>query len=174
MSDQSHYKVFVVDDDQMQSEMIVDQIKKQSSFEVISFSNGKDCLKNLHLNPNIVVLDYQLDTQDQTALDGLDVLQEIKKTLPDSEVIMFSGQEKIEVAVNTMKYGAFDYIVKGESAFHRLENTMINILRKFKLTKQAKVYRKLSLSLGIVLIVMIFVIMILFQQGAITANPGWM
>lgn len=173
MTKGSNYKVFVVDDDNMQTEMIVDHIKQQTSFEVISFSNGSDCLKNLHLNPNIIILDYQLDTKDQSALDGLDVLQEIKKQLPEAEVIMFSGQEKIEVAVNTMKYGAFDYIVKGESAFHRLENTLINILRKFKLTSQAKKYRKLSFGLAIVLVLMVFIIMILFQQGAITTNPGW-
>ena len=49
---------------------------------------------------------------------------------------MFSGQDKIEVAVNTMKYGAFDYIVKSESAFHRSENVIFNLIKRMKLQEK--------------------------------------
>ena len=58
---------------------------------------------------------------------------------------MVSGQDKYGVAVNTMKYGAFDYVVKSESAFHRAEHLIFNIIRRrFKLAKQAKTYKTLS------------------------------
>ncbi|MFN8142804.1 MAG: response regulator [Bacteroidia bacterium] len=71
--------------------------------------------------PIPVVLDYHLDSSDPTAMNGLQVLKKIKEQFPEVPVIFLSGQEKAEIAANTMKYGAYDCVVKNESAFHRLE-----------------------------------------------------
>jgi DNA-binding NtrC family response regulator len=72
--------------------------------------------------PDIVFLDYYLNSVVKDAMDGLDVLVEIKKILPETDVVMLSGQDKIQVAVEVMKYGAFDYIVKGETEDEVLKN----------------------------------------------------
>ncbi|MFM9026954.1 MAG: hypothetical protein ACKOQ6_03050, partial [Bacteroidota bacterium] len=100
-------------------------------------------------------------------------LKEIKKQLPDTEVVMFSGQDKIEVAVNTMKYGAFDYIVKNESAFHRSENVIFNIIKRLKLSQEAKLYKNLTSFLAITLVVMIALVVLLYKAGKIKDLPGW-
>jgi two-component system OmpR family response regulator len=57
----------------------------------------------------------------------VDVLKKIKELSPTTEVIMLSGQDKIEVAVDSMKYGAYDYVIKGETAFTRIENVFNKI-----------------------------------------------
>ena len=108
------------------------------------------------------------------AMNGIEILKEIKKHDAEIEVVMFSGQDKIDVAVNTIKYGAFDYIVKNESAFHRSENVIFNIIKRLKLMQEAKLYKRLTLLLGAALLAMIIITVILYNTGAISQNPGWM
>jgi DNA-binding NtrC family response regulator len=107
-------------------------------------------------------------------MNGIDILKEIKAKYPNTEVVMFSGQDKIEVAVNTIKYGAFDYIVKSESAFHRSENVIFNIIKRMKLQNDANLYKKLTIVFGISFLIMIIVVLILYAMGYITNNAGWM
>ena len=133
-----------------------------------------ECLKNLSLDPQIIFLDYNFDMVGKDALDGIDILKEVKKTNPDTEVVMFSGQDKIEVAVNSMKYGAFDYIVKNESAFHRSENVIFNIIKRLKVMQEAKLYKRLTMLLGVALLAMIVITILLYNAGLINQNPGWM
>src|SRR5205085_6699325 len=123
--------------------------------------------------PQIIFLDYYFDKAGAGVMNGLDILKAIKAKSPETEVVMWSGQDKIEVAVNTMKYGAFDYIVKSESAFHRSENVIFNIIRKLKLERSAALYKKLTLVFGITLALLIIGTAILYFMGLISVNPGW-
>ena len=166
--------VFIIEDDQMQSEMLSDHMSKYKIFNFHKYSTGEDCLNDLGKKPDVIILDYYLDKVDKEAMDGLEVLKEIKKNNPETEVVMLSAQEKIEVAVNSMKYGAFDYVVKGETAFHRLENVLYNVIRKRKLESSVNLYRSLSISLAIILFLAIIAVIYLYQKGSISDNPGWL
>src|SRR4249920_1115108 len=134
--------IFIVDDDQMQSAMLQDYLSKYSTFNIHIFNSGEECLKNLSIDTKIIFLDYNFDKAGKNALNGIDILKEIKSQKPTTEVVMISGQDRIDVAVNTMKYGAFDYIVKSESAFHRSENAIFNIIKRMKLQHEARLYKK--------------------------------
>jgi two-component system OmpR family response regulator len=166
--------IFIVDDDNMQAMMLQDYLSKYTTFTIHLFSSGEECLKNLALNPQIVFLDYNFDKIGKDAMNGTEILKEIKAQKPEAEVIMFSGQDKIEVAVNTMKYGAFDYIVKSESAFHRSENVIFNIIRRMKLQNQANTYKKLTYIFAVAFMLMIVVVIVLWKMGMISNNPGWL
>lgn len=166
--------IFIVDDDPMQSSMLQDYLSKYSTFKIHIFNSGEEAVKNLSLEPQIVFLDYNFDLAGQNAMDGVDILKEIKAVKPETEVVMISGQDRIEVAVNTMKYGAFDYIVKSESAFHRSENVIFNIIKGLKLKAEASLYKKLTVTFGVALVVMILAVIILYKIGIISNNPGWM
>ena len=166
--------IFIVDDDNMQAMMLQDYLSKYSTFTVHLFSSGEECLKNMSLNPQIIFLDYNFDKVGKDAMNGTEILKEIKAMKPETEVIMFSGQDKIEVAVNTMKYGAFDYIVKSESAFTRSENVIFNIIRRMKLQNQANTYKRLTYIFAIAFFVMIIIVVVLWKMGMITNNPGWL
>jgi DNA-binding NtrC family response regulator len=165
--------IFIVDDDPMQSSMLQDYLSKYSTFSVHIFNSGEECIKNLSLDPQIIFLDYYFDKVGKDAMNGIEILKEIKAQKPATEVVMFSGQDKIEVAVNTMKYGAFDYIVKSESAFHRSENVIFNIIKRMKLQGEASLYKKLTLTFGIALVIMILIVIFLYKSGVISKNPGW-
>jgi two-component system OmpR family response regulator len=168
------YTLFIVDDDPMQLEMLKDHLSKFKNFNIKTFSTGEECLMALTEKPDIIILDYNLNSVSKAAINGLDVLKLIKKDAPDAEVIMLSGQEKIEVAVNTMKYGAFDYVVKNESSFFRSENAIVNLLRRFNLTKETKMYKRLAIGFAIAFVVLIVIIAVLFLTGHITNNVGWL
>jgi two-component system OmpR family response regulator len=167
--------IYIVDDDPVQSTMLSDHLSKYSYLNVQTYLSGEECMKNIEIEkPQIVFLDYYFDKVGIGAMNGLDILKAIKAKSPTTEVVMWSGQDKIEVAVNTMKYGAFDYIVKSESAFHRSENVIFNIIRKLKLEYSAKYYKKLTIIFGVVLLLMIIGIIVLQLTGKISVNPGWL
>lgn len=165
--------VFVVDDEPLQRDMLKDHLSKMSKYEIHDFPTGEECLAAAKVRaPQIVFLDYNLDSQVRDAMDGIDVLKELKNIYPEMEVVMISGQDRIEVAVNSMKYGAFDYIVKGEGSFLRAEKAMFNIYRYHRLQGSANRYKKLMTFFGIGMVLMIILVIFLQSQGMIK-TPGW-
>ena len=167
--------IFVVEDEMMQREMLVDHLSKMSHYDVKPFETGEDCVEAIRqgAKPIIIFLDYYLNSINKNAEDGLEILTQIKKELPLVEVVMLSGQDKIEVAVDVMKYGAFDYIVKGESAYYRAEKAVFNIYRFHKMKDDASLYKRLTVTFGIAFVLMIILFIIMRSQGLITDNPGW-
>ena len=166
-------KIFIVDDDPILADMLKDHLTKMTNYEIKIFETGEDCIKHLDEQPGIVFLDYYLNSVDKNAMDGLEVLQEIKQKDPEVDVVILSGQDKIEVAVKTMQYGAFDYIVKGESAFYRAEKVVFNIYRYKRLQGNAATYKNLSIGLAIGFVILIILIMWLQMSGKIKDLPGW-
>lgn len=169
-------KIFIVEDDPMHLQMLHDHLDQMSSFEIKDFGTGEECLQSIREKneiPDIVFLDYYLNSVVKDAMDGLDILVELKKIIPQTDVVMLSGQDKIQVAVEVMKYGAFDYIVKGESAFYRAEKAVFNIYRYSKLKKNASMYKKLTIGFAIAFVIMIIIFIYMQQKGLITNAPGW-
>ena len=166
--------IYIVDDEPLQRDMLQDHLGKMSGYEIVSFSTGEECVAAVKVRkPVILFLDYNLDSQVKNALDGVEILKEIKELSPETEVVMISGQDKIEVAVNSMKYGAFDYIVKGESAFYRAEKAVFNIYRYKKLQGNATRYKNMSLWLAVGVAALIMLVMWLQLTGKISDMPGW-
>ena len=169
--------IFIVEDEPMHLQMLHDHLSKMSDFQIKDFGTGEECIRHIREKneiPDIIFLDYYLNSIVKDAMDGLDALVEIKKIAPDTEVVMLSRQDKIQVAVDIMKYGAFDYIVKGESAFYRAEKTVYNIYRISKFRKNAGTYKKLTISFAIAFLLMIILFIYMQQKGLISDNPGWM
>ena len=133
--------LFLVDDEPIQNEMLKDYLNERFLYEVKVFDNGEEALQNMHLNPEIVVLDYHLSSQRPNAKNGVEILKTMKDEYPAVQVIVLSGQDKIDVAVDTMKYGAYDYVVKGESAFSRIENVINNASELHKMRTINKGYK---------------------------------
>ncbi|MBX9449562.1 MAG: response regulator [Taibaiella sp.] len=147
--------VFIVDDEPIQNEMLKDFLTERYLYTINVYENGEAALKDMHLRPEIVVLDYHLSGSNRDAMDGVQVLKAIKETNPETQVIMLSGQDKIEVAIDTMKYGAFDYVVKGESAFSRVENIINNASEIHKL-KVINASQKKAITFLVAVISLIF------------------
>ncbi len=152
--------MFLVDDEPIQNEMLKDYLSERFLYELKVFETGEEALQNLHLNPEIVILDYHLSSQNREAKNGVQVLQAIKEAHPDTQVIMLSGQDKLEVAVESMRYGAYDYVVKGETAFNRIENVITNVSELHKARTINQGYRRtillLSVAVGIITLLALY------------------
>ncbi|MDA3854377.1 MAG: response regulator [Bacteroidales bacterium] len=111
----SKFKVFIVEDDPFFASILQSNLKTQEDLETTVYSTGEEMVEALSLNPDIVLLDYNLEE-----MNGLDVLKEIRSFSSDIAVIFISGQAKTDVAVNSLKYGAIHYIVKNDKSITNL------------------------------------------------------
>jgi two-component system, OmpR family, response regulator len=129
-------KVFLVDDDAVFLKMSEIELLEQADFDIETFATGELCLKNLSRNPDLIVLDYDLNGIDKNAMNGIQTLDKIKRFNSDINVVMMSSQHEIEIAVNCMQHRAFDYIVKDKTAYMRLKNVISNMFQYKKMDKE--------------------------------------
>ncbi len=118
-------KIFIVDDDTMLTEALEDILTRKIPHKVTSFHTGEECLKHLSEAPDVIILDYYLNTVLKDAANGMEILKTIKKMYPRIHIIMLSSQERYAVAMQTIQKGAEQYVIKDESAFEKIGN-MIN------------------------------------------------
>lgn len=131
MYDKDPVKIFVVEDDPAYTKFLQYVLGLNPDFEVSVFENGKSCIENLYQKPSIVTLDYTLPD-----LPGEKVLKEIKAYDSNIQVIVISAQEKIGTAVELLKLGAYDYIIKDEETKDRLLNTINNARKNISLIRE--------------------------------------
>ncbi|OYU56200.1 MAG: response regulator [Chitinophagaceae bacterium BSSC1] len=133
-------KLYLVDDDAVFLKSLEIDFTSTPYFEVVSFQTGEECLAALDEKPDIIILDYLLDGLNPLAMNGIQTLDGIKAKDDNIPVIMLSGQDRIQVAVDCMHHKAFDYIVKSETAFLRIERTIADILKIKKMKSQLEWY----------------------------------
>ena len=114
--------IFVVEDNSIYNTLVASHLRVNRFQRIECFLSGEECLKNLYKKPDIVIQDYHMN-----GINGIEVLKASKKSNPATEFIFLSGDDSYELAANTIKYGAFDYLVKGRSAFKKLIVAINNI-----------------------------------------------
>jgi len=133
-------KLWLVDDDPLFLKSLEIEFLQHADFDIETFATGERCIENLSQVPDVIILDYHLDGIDKNAMNGLETLDRIKKINPDIPVVMLSSQDKIDVAINCMHHRAFDYVVKSETAFFRLQKIISNIFQYKKMEKELNWY----------------------------------
>lgn len=113
-------KIFVVDDDPMVTELLNDYLTERGGHDVTLFSTGEDCLGHLDENPDIIILDYYLNSVKKDAVDGMEILQFIKVNYPKIQIIMLSSLEKHRTVTQIVEHGAQHFVFKDESAFEKI------------------------------------------------------
>lgn len=132
--------IFLVDDDPLFLKALQIDFLEMENVNIHTFSTGERCLKEIHQNPTLIVLDYHLNGVDVNAMNGIETLDEIKKINSNQPVVILSSQDKIEVAVNCMHHNAFDYVVKSETSFLRLKKILSTITHFQKIEKELNWY----------------------------------
>ncbi len=117
----SRKKIFIVDDEPLLTEMLEDYLQsRDSALDIRSFSTGEKCLNSLDENPDVVVLDYYLNSKEKEAANGIDILKSLKQINKALPVVMLSSQKSFSTAAKTIGYGAIHYVVKGQDAFDEI------------------------------------------------------
>ncbi len=113
-------KIFIVDDDEMLTEALSDYLTRKVAHNISVFSTGEDCLQHLSENPEVIILDFYLNSVKKDAANGLEVLEAFRKHLPNTRFIMLSSQESYATAARTIQKGAEQYVIKDDDAFRKI------------------------------------------------------
>jgi two-component system OmpR family response regulator len=135
-STKNKIKIFLVDDDPVFLRLLEIQFLENDGFALETFKTGELCIENLYHKPDIIILDYYLNSVIKKAMNGLETLVKINKLDIALPVIMLSSQDRIDVAVDCLHHKAIDYVVKNETAFMRLQKIIATILSYNKMEKK--------------------------------------
>jgi two-component system OmpR family response regulator len=124
--------VFIVEDNPVYAKTLERVIKE--SFpeikEVKIFSVGETCLLELDKNPDIIIVDYFLDTKYQDAETGIEIIKKIRVKKPEMNIVVLSAQKEIEVMLEAVKIYQCSYVKKDEQAFDRIEEVIKDFYKK--------------------------------------------
>lgn len=146
--------IFVVEDNPVYNKLVVNYLESKKFHRIESFPSGEECIKRINQKPDIIIQDYLLE-----GMDGIEVLKHVKKMHPHTEFIFLSGQDSVDIAVNTLKLGAYDYIVKDQMALKKMVDKIHKILAMQKLIKSNRRYKTgillFFMALGVILFLLI-------------------
>jgi len=129
----NYFKIFIVEDDPWYGQILKHHLSLNPDYELELFVSGRELLTNLYKNPDLVCMDFGLPD-----IKGDKLLKEIKSRNSHIPVIVISGQEEISVAVEMLKIGAKDYIVKGDDTRNQLWKSIIHIRENLSLRQEVE------------------------------------
>ncbi|MDQ3047707.1 MAG: response regulator [Bacteroidota bacterium] len=143
--------IFIVEDSEVYSMMLDYILSKDSVYNFESFRSGEECLKNIHRNPAIVILDHGLP-----GIDGYETLLQIKKHDPSIHVVMLTSNQDKVLEANIIKAGADDFVLKqghGENQIiEKIEDIIDRDMRIAKARKKSRI-KKMAYCIIIAIIV---------------------
>jgi len=153
--------IFIVQDSIVFRDLIVGYLKSKNYKNLKTFKTGEECLKHIHLKPKIIILDYSFE-----GITGLELMKRVKNEHPEIDFIFLSGQNDVQVAVNIMKLGAADYIVKNDKAPQNLVNSVEYLISGEKKEKIKKGFQigVIGFFIMMFLLVMIIILLTIFLE----------
>jgi len=115
-------RIFIVEDDPWYGEILKYHLCMNPDNEVHLFPNGKNCLSQLHQKPDVITVDYSLPD-----MNGKELIKRIRQINQDIKIIIISAQEDVATAVELLKSGISDYLVKNDHTKDLLWNTILKI-----------------------------------------------
>ena len=131
------FSIFIVEDDPWYGEILAYHLGLNPDYKITRFETGKECLSKMHLKPDLVTIDFSLPD-----MQGDELFKKIRETNPLVPVIIISAQEEINVAVNLLKMGVNDYLIKDEATKDLLWNSIARIRENQSLKKEVAQLRE--------------------------------
>ncbi len=168
MKIKNEINIFIVDDNKIFSLALKGDIENTFlDMHVIIhlFETGEKCMeKFIEIRPQVVILDYNLSKKYPEAADGIKVLDWIKKENKETNVIMLTNDDNIDIALKSFHQGASDYIVKSETQFKKINYSLLNLFKMMEANNYATKYKHrfvgillcLALLVGAVIAVQVF------------------
>ncbi len=125
--------IFIIEESTIYKDLIVGYLRSKKFANIKELKSGDECMAQLNLNPDIIILDYSIE-----GISGLELMKKIKATHPSIDFIFLSGQNDVEIAISILKLGASDYVVKNDKAPARLVRAIeqaISNTNKLKINK---------------------------------------
>lgn len=154
-TDATSFTVTIIDDDPMQTQLLMGYLESMNIKKIESFSSGEDFFKAMKKgDERLVLLDYDFGTK--SAMNGMEVLKEIRKRDANIPVIMISGQDDMDIAIETIRQGALDYFNKtNKNSFANIISSILKINQLLKLKQTQKENMLTGIIIAIVLTIMV-------------------
>ncbi|MCW3092544.1 MAG: response regulator [Ferruginibacter sp.] len=136
MLSKKDYKIYLLDEDVFYMNIFQQQLVNLGYTDITAFHEAAKCLENLNPPPDIIFYDDGIDF-----VKGLEVLKMIKRHNPDIFMIYICGQDDVDTVVQSLKYGVFDYFVKGENDMKNIEMVLTKVSRVKDLLQKNNVVR---------------------------------
>lgn len=146
--------IFVVIESKIYNNLVIGFLKSKKYKNIMAFTSGTECIKNLHLNPDIIVSSYAMEE-----MNGLDIMKVAKQEDPEVSFFFLSAQNNVEIAVGIVKCGAYDYIVKNDKALDRLARSIESAINATKSVKVRKGFKIGVVGFFIILFIIILIIL---------------
>ena len=159
--------IFLVEDNLFYAEKVKMGLSNEGNLNVTIFATGEKMLEYFdkeNETPDIIILDYLLNSTDRYAKNGAQILEilrtKYKERISNAPVIMLSASTDVKEAVDLLKKGAKDYILKDEVVHDNLTKSINNIIELKRLRNEMGLYkdqvhslkRRLMLTLGVVIV----------------------
>jgi DNA-binding NarL/FixJ family response regulator len=145
--------IFIVDDNKIFTLALKADIENafvDMPVKVQSFETGEKCMEKFkEEQPQVVILDYHLNSKYPDAADGIKVLDWIKKENPETNVIILSVDDNIDIALKSFQHGASDYVVKTETQFRKINYSLINLFKIMEAKSYERRYKYLVVGVFI-------------------------
>src|ERR1035437_5003184 len=125
MNHRATINIFIVEDNFLYTYMLESALKEHGNFKVTTFATGEECLELLDNNPDLIILDYLLGK----GMNGLATFKIIHSRKPKIPVIILSCQTDTQIAIDAMKEGAYDYIMKQNYGIEKLQKSILKAIR---------------------------------------------
>ena len=121
--------IFLVDDNALYLKNLELSFSSKPYYNVKTFSTGELCLENMKLKPDIIILDYYLNSVEKEAINGLEILKKIRAINSDLPVVMLSVETSNEIAKSCLEHNANEFIIKSDICFARLREIITTVLK---------------------------------------------
>jgi len=162
--------IFIVDDDKaftLALKADIETIFAKKSVKIHSFETGKACMEKFNQEkPQVVILDYNLDSMQPEAANGIKILSRIKKESPKTSVVMLTGDDHIDIALKSFHLGASDYVVKTSTQFKKINYSLQNIFKIMEAKSEATIYK--YIVIGFFMLVAVGIIAIIMNPSVLT------
>jgi len=130
-------RIFIIEDDIIMSKLLKFSLDQNDMYDVSVFESGEAFFENLHLAPDIALIDYNLP-----GMSGMEILKRIKELNADIATVFLSAQEKLEVVVEAYNQGVNAYVIKNNNVIFELNNALRNLIVGANLRKEVTELRE--------------------------------
>lgn len=167
--DTNKYLIYIVEDNPVYAKIITKSLQKENLI-LKHFMSGEEMFASLNVKPDILILDVNISNDeegDTLLMNGLEIMVAVKAKNITVPTIILSGIDDVQMAIDTLKYNANDYIVKNNEAILKLENAIDKIIDLKESKSEFNMYQSKTKKLGkhiiVTFIVVLFILFVLFS-----------
>ncbi len=163
MNTEKQVNIFIVDDNKiflLALKADIETTFRNKRIKIQSFETGEACMRKFEEEKaQVVILDYHLNSKFPDVANGINILDLIKKECNETNVIMLTGDDNIDIAIKSMKHGAADYVVKTETKFIKINYSLSNLFKTMEAKSEARTHKRI--------VMVSFLVIALFIGGVI-------